>query len=162
MVYNPKEADDVDASCWQQMMAARAAVHAARIEREQAELGIRHIPRGRPCPVIRSDGTTFPSVSEAARLSGIKKPDNICDAIRRGGGTSGGYRWAYVGQVPENFLEPAALFPPFSSDLLHGRPLIHITTDTDASALLEMLKNHRISRISGVAGQGAAGHVLAR
>jgi hypothetical protein len=146
----PRSADDVDASCWQQMMADRVAAHAARVEREQAELGIRHIPRGRPCPVIRSDGTPFASVSDAARASGVTKVDNICQAIRRGG-MCAGWRWAYADKQPADFLTPAALFPPFSSAAVR-HPILHITSTADAlSALQKLLKNHRIPRVGNVA-----------
>jgi hypothetical protein len=50
---------------------------------------------GRGVKVRRSDGEVYESISDAAHAAHINKPDNICQAIKRGG-KSGGYNWSYV------------------------------------------------------------------
>jgi hypothetical protein len=77
----------------------RVRAHARRVARELAARGLRLISRGRR-PVVRSDGVVFASVSEAARMSGIRKVDNVSQAIARGG-NSGGYSFRYLDPPPE-------------------------------------------------------------
>lgn len=87
--------------------------HAARIELELAAVGDGEgeESRGKARPIIRPDFSQYPSVSAAARETRVK-PDWICQAIRRAG-TCGGFRWAYIDAIPDNFFDvrPGAACP---------------------------------------------------
>jgi hypothetical protein len=61
--------------------------------------------RGQAKPVVCFDPEGrrkwfFFSVTEAARVVGTGKADNICDAIRRGGKCAG-LTWSYANAIPE-------------------------------------------------------------